>query len=66
MNKMNNKIEKILSVPKSFWVSLHFFRLKDALKLPFFVRYNCVLKNLSGNIKMGSNSPFSLIIMYQR
>jgi len=29
---MNNKIEKILSVPKSFWVSLHFFRLKDALK----------------------------------
>ena len=47
---MNNKIEKILSVPKSFWVSLHFFRLKDALKLPFFVRYNCVLKNLSGNI----------------
>lgn len=27
---MNNKIEKILSVPKSFGVSLHFFRLKDA------------------------------------
>lgn len=51
---MNNKIEKILSVPKSFWVSLHFFRLKDALKLPFFVRYNCVLKNLSGDIKIKS------------
>ena len=47
---MNQKIEKILSVPKSFWVSLHFFRLKDALKLPFFVSYNCVLKNLSGDI----------------
>lgn len=51
---MNKKVEKILSVPKSFWVSLHFFRLKDALKLPFFVRYNCVLKNLSGDIKINS------------
>lgn len=51
---MNKKIEKILSVPKSFWVSLHFFRLKNALKLPFFVRYNCVLKNLSGDIKFKS------------
>lgn len=49
---MNSKLEKILSVPKSFWVSLHFFSFKEALKLPFFVRYNCVLKNLSGTVKI--------------
>ena len=29
----------MFSIPKSFWVSLHFFPLKDALKLPILVRY---------------------------
>lgn len=49
---MNSKIEKILSIPKSFWVSLHFFGFKDAVKLPMFVRYNCVLKNLTGSVEV--------------
>lgn len=49
---MNSKIEKILSIPKSFWVSLHFFGFKDAVKLPMFVRYNCVLKNLTGSVEI--------------
>lgn len=43
-------IEKILSIPKSFWVSLHFFPLKDALKLPVLVRYNTSLLSLKGKI----------------
>ena len=43
-------IEKILSIPKSFWVSLHFFPLKDALKLPVLVRYNTSLMSLKGKI----------------
>lgn len=43
-------IDKILSVPKSLWVSLHFFPLKDALKIPVFVRYNAKLLSLNGKI----------------
>lgn len=51
---MNQKLEKILSIPKSFWVSLHFFGLKDALRLPVFVRYNSLIKNMSGSIEINS------------
>lgn len=46
-------LEKILSIPKSFWVSLHFFSLKDAIKLPVVVRYNTKIQALSGTIKVG-------------
>lgn len=43
-------IDKILSIPKSLWVSLHFFPLKEALKLPVHVRYNAKLLSLKGKI----------------
>ncbi|WP_278908486.1 acyltransferase [Leyella stercorea] len=43
-------IEKMFSIPKSFWVSLHFFPLKDALKLPILVRYNTSLLSLKGKV----------------
>lgn len=46
------KIDKILSIPKSFWVSLHFFTLRDALKLPILVRYNTKIQSLRGEIKV--------------
>lgn len=49
---MNNKIEKILSIPKSFWVSMHFFTLKDAIKLPILVRYNTKILTLKGEINV--------------
>ena len=51
---MNACLEKLLSVPKSFWVSVHFFGFRDALKLPMLVRYNCRLVHLSGSIKVKS------------
>lgn len=51
---MNRIIEKLLSIPKSFWASLHLFKLKDALKLPVFVRYNCLIRNISGSIEVKS------------
>ena len=47
------KIDKILSIPKSFWVSLHFFTLRDALKLPILVRYNTKIQSLRGEIGGG-------------
>lgn len=46
-------IDKLLSIPKSFFVSLHFFPLKDALKLPVLVRYNAKIMSLRGAISIG-------------
>lgn len=42
--------EKLLSIPKSFWVSLHFFSFKDAIKLPVVVRYNTKIQSLKGSV----------------
>lgn len=47
---MNKIVEYILSVPKSFYVSLKYFPFKDAIKLPIMVRYNTVLLGLKGKI----------------
>lgn len=47
---MNNILEHILSIPKSFYVSSKYFPLKDAVKLPIMVRYNTVLLGLKGKI----------------
>lgn len=46
---------KILSIPKSFYVSGRLVGWKHAYKLPVFVRYNCVLNNLSGRVEMEGN-----------
>lgn len=46
------KIDKILSIPKSLWVSMHFFTLKDAIKLPILVRYNTKILTLKGEINV--------------
>lgn len=40
---MNKILEHILSIPKSFYVSLKYFPLKDAVKLPIMVRYNTAI-----------------------
>ena len=43
-------LEKILSVPKSLYVSIRLCGFKKGLKLPVYVRYNTVLRNLSGRV----------------
>lgn len=45
-------MKKILSIQKSFGVSFHFFLLKEAIKLPIFVRYNTKIQSLKGIIKI--------------
>lgn len=47
-------LEKIISIPKSFWVSAHFFSLKEAIKLPILVRYNTKVQSLKGKVKINS------------
>lgn len=40
----------LLSIPKSFYVCLHYFSLLHALRLPIIVRYNTRLNALRGRI----------------
>lgn len=51
---MLSNIEKIISIPKSFYVSGRLVSWTAAFKLPIFVRYNCILRNLSGTVKFSS------------
>lgn len=55
--------EKILSIPKSFFLSLKYFPLKDALKLPIFVRFNTRIRACSGSIETNSPIHFGMIKM---
>ena len=45
-------LDKLLSLPKSLYVSFRLFSFKDALKLPVVVRYNTRLLSLNGKIKV--------------
>lgn len=51
---MFSAIVKLLSIPKSFYVSWRLVGCAAAFKLPIFVRYNCILRNLSGKVKFTS------------
>jgi len=44
-------LELLLSIPKSLYVSAKLFSFKDAFRLPCLVRYDCVVKSLSGTVK---------------
>ena len=50
--QINQIIEYLLSIPKSFYVSWRLTKsLKNAIKLPVIVRYNTILKSLKGNLE---------------
>lgn len=49
---MNIAIEKILSIPKSFYVCIKLLPLRQAIKLPILVRYNCLLISTKGTIEI--------------
>lgn len=55
------RIENLLSIPKSLYVSLHYFKFKDAIKLPIFVRYNCCIKAIKGKIIVHSPIKFKML-----
>lgn len=46
--------EKLLSIPKSFYLSLCYFPLREAVKLPVMVRYNTLILRHEGLIKVNS------------
>lgn len=51
---MKITIEKILSIPKSFYVSFRLFPLRQALLMPAMVRYNTKILNVEDLIKVNS------------
>ena len=66
---MKMTLEKILSLPKSLYVSMRLFPLKDALKLPILCRYNFKCLSLKGQVLMevpGDVKPFMLRVGYSR
>lgn len=48
------KLTTIISIPLSFYVSMRYFPLRDALKLPIMVRYNTLIRHLKGEILVTS------------
>ena len=50
-------IKALISIPKSLYFCLHFWRLGDAIKLPVLVSYNTTLKKLDGNIQLNRIKP---------
>lgn len=52
---MIQKLEYLLSLPKSIYVCFRLFQLKDALKLPMLVRYNCRLHSLVGTVDIDAD-----------
>lgn len=45
---MVHKFEKLLSIPKSFYVCLKLLGIKKALSLPILVHYNTKIIDLKG------------------
>lgn len=57
-------LERILSIPKSFYVSWRLTSFQEAFRLPIQVRYNCVLKDLHGKVT-GTTKNWKLRIGFE-
>lgn len=53
--KTSDFLELCLSLPKSLWVSFHYFSWRKALRLPILVRYNTSIKYLQGKIILSND-----------
>ena len=52
MKNLKHKIEILLSLPKSYYVSMKLLGFRRALCLPFLVRYNTKIIDLDGKINL--------------
>lgn len=59
---MKFNLEKIISIPKSLYVSFRLFPLQDAWRMPVLVRYNCKLRALHGKISVNGGKTAILQI----
>lgn len=58
---MNKILYMIISLPKTIYFNLKYFRLSQAIKLPVFVSYNTKFKTLKGNINIPPNAKYGFI-----
>lgn len=58
---MNKILYMIISLPKTIYFNLKYFRLSQAIKLPVFVSYNTKFKTLKGNINIPPNAKYGSI-----
>lgn len=58
VNKIAEILEKVFSMPKSLYISLHYFPFFQAIHLPIVVRYNTKIRNMSGKVLLNNNLPF--------
>ena len=54
-------ISKILSLLKSVYVNIRLCSIKDAIKLPILVKWNCRLISLKGRVVFVNGSSFGLL-----
>lgn len=52
---MSKIFELLMSIPKTVYMNLKYFELKIALKMPIFVSYNVLLKQMNGEIVIDSS-----------
>lgn len=60
---MNYYLERLLSLPKSFYVSGRLAGWKNAYKLPICVRFNSLLKDLSGEVLFESEIQSKMLLI---
>lgn len=61
--KKDNRWVRLLSIPKSFYVSWRLTDFKTALKLPVRVKYNSILASLKGKLRI-MDTPLSGGLLY--
>ena len=59
----DSRFVRLISIPKSFYVSGKLVGWRQAFHLPIMVRYNCVLNDLSGHVDFG-DSPIRYGMLY--
>lgn len=60
---MNYYLERLLSIPKSFYVSGKLTGWKNAYKLPICVRFNSLLKDLTGEVLIESEIQSKMLLI---
>lgn len=58
---MKFSFEKIISIPKSLYVSFRLFPFQNAWRMPILVRYNCKLQSLHGIININGGVKTAIL-----
>ena len=51
----------VISLPKTIYFNLRYFKISQAIKLPIFVSYNTKFKELKGNIEVPNDAKYGTV-----